>query len=125
MSDVTSGDDLPAEREHRIVSLLDTLSRLRLLPGGLVLSDSDWTQSGAYDDAVDELGRIHSATSDQVRKIREVALLAQDWMGSVSSRRRSFEEFLADQADRVRDVRWSRSSVPWAFSGAVRPCGCR
>lgn len=35
-------------------------------------------------------------SAEHVRRLRGVANLARDWMGSVTSRRRSFEEFLAN-----------------------------
>jgi superfamily I DNA and/or RNA helicase len=36
-----------------------------------------------------------TASADMLKKMRGLAALMRDWMGSVSSRRRSFEEFLA------------------------------
>ena len=95
-ADIVASNEPSSDRNDRVANLTDTLQRLgSLLCNGEVLA-SDWTQPGAYDEAVASLGRIHGATPDQVRRMRTVAHLAQDWMGSVSSRRRSFEEFLAN-----------------------------
>lgn len=56
----------------------------------------NWNDPDAYDHAMEGIGSKYEIdAADQVRQLRGIAELARDWMGSVSSRRRSFEEFLA------------------------------
>jgi hypothetical protein len=85
-----------ADVQRLTSGLLETLSRLSrnigVGSGGL-----DWGSEAAYDSAIDDLAKRHGIeTPGQVRRLRAVAGLARDWMGSVSSRGRSFEEFLAN-----------------------------
>lgn len=95
-ADVVASAEPGSDRDDRVASLTETLQRLgRLLGEGAELVPL-WTPPTAYDEAIAALGRIHGATPDQVRRMRTVALLARDWVGTVSSRRRSFEEFLAN-----------------------------
>jgi superfamily I DNA and/or RNA helicase len=52
--------------------------------------------SNAYERAIDAIaGKNNIDSPEFVRRMRGIATLASDWMGSVTSRRRSFEEFLA------------------------------
>jgi len=84
------------ETNRRISSLKQTLVNLEGPAGIDVLGSRDWTDPNSYDQAIDVLVEKHKLNSpESVRKMRGIATLARDWMGSVTSRRRSFEEFLA------------------------------
>jgi tRNA A-37 threonylcarbamoyl transferase component Bud32 len=113
----TPGESAP---NRRILSLHETLRRLGQ-EVGIERSDSiDWTDPNAYDAAVDHVVRRHQVdTPEQVRKLRAVASLVRDWVGSVTSRRRSFEEFLANTRQIVCGtcVGLGRSSLGLASAG--------
>lgn len=82
--------------QHRASGLRETLHRLSQ-DLGIGAAGLDWDDGGAYDTIVKYLADLHEVeTADQVRRLRAVATIARDWMGTVSSRRRSFEEFLAN-----------------------------
>jgi hypothetical protein len=91
---VTDGDE---DRTARISSLRDTLEQLSAtLNGGSGLV-AEWPAPEAYTDLIDSLREIHGVQNRElVRRLREVATISRDWIGSVSSRSRSFEEFLAN-----------------------------
>ena len=83
--------------ESRTSSLRQTLATLqrKILPDRH--ADVDWQSDDAYDDTMALLITKHAISSaEQVRRLRGVATLARDWTGSVTSRQRSFEEFLAN-----------------------------
>lgn len=100
LSSAVGGDS--EERESRLVSLRETLRQLgsTLASGeGIVI---DWTDPDAYAVLVDKVRMAHGVDRrEQVRRLREVATIARDWIGSVSSRMRSFEEFLANTREIV------------------------
>lgn len=84
------------DRKRRAEGLQRTLVNLEHVVGPPVFGDRNWNTPAAYDSAVGVVvGKYEIDSLEQVRKLRGVASLARDWMGSVSSRRRSFEEFLA------------------------------
>ena len=86
-----------ADATNRVASLKQTLVNLHANLKLTGYGEIDWDRSSAYDETVDLLINKHRISSaEQVRKLRGVANLARDWMGSVSTRRRSFEEFLAN-----------------------------
>jgi hypothetical protein len=87
-----------SESQQRVSGLLETLNRLGQQISELGPSaELDWTVSDAYDSLVEQLAKHHEVNNiDQIRRLRAVAVIARDWMGTVSSRRRSFEEFLAN-----------------------------
>jgi hypothetical protein len=85
-----------SETSRRISSLKQTLMNLEGSAGIATLGGRDWTDPNSYDQAIDALVDKHKVNSPEgVRKMRGIATLTRDWMGSVTSRRRSFEEFLA------------------------------
>jgi hypothetical protein len=96
-ADQLSGSVLEGADVQRLArGLLETLSRLSR-DIGIGSASLEWEGEAAYDSAIDDLAKRHGIeTPDRVRRLRAVAGLARDWMGSVSSRGRSFEEFLAN-----------------------------
>lgn len=87
------GDD----REHRLSGLIETLGRLSAEVAAGHLERHDWSNGDAYDDAINGIGHMYGVTNaEHIRRLRSVAMVSRDWMGSVSSRRRNFEEFLAN-----------------------------
>jgi serine/threonine protein kinase len=81
----------------RQASLLQTLTNLQQTLGLTSASELDWHETDGYETCISLLMVKHEIDSaEQVRKMRGIANLARDWVGSVTSRRRSFEEFLAN-----------------------------
>jgi serine/threonine protein kinase len=84
------------DRERRIQSLIRTLKNLEPSVSVPPSAERDWTGLTTYDAVMEGLVEKHAIDSrEHVRRLRAIATLARDWLGSVSSRRRSFEEFLA------------------------------
>jgi len=95
---ISSPDDgyEASDRDRRVLSLKQTLSNLEETAGISASGARDWMNSNAYDQAVGAIVDKHKIGSpERVRRMRGIATLARDWMGSVASRHRSFEEFLA------------------------------
>ncbi|MBB5055461.1 DNA polymerase III delta prime subunit [Granulicella aggregans] len=97
-STLTHNDEQEHEETHsRVTSLQQTLFNLQQKLQMRSGQEVNWYSAEAYEDAIALLLKKHAITSaEQVRKLRGVAGLARDWMGSVTSRARSFEEFLAN-----------------------------
>lgn len=92
--EVTSDDDV---RHRRLSALRRTLLQLEEKLGIAGTGKRGWTDPEAYDLAISDIvGRHEIESPEQIRRMRAVATLARDWIGSVSSRHRSFEEFLAN-----------------------------
>jgi tRNA A-37 threonylcarbamoyl transferase component Bud32 len=93
----TPGDQTTDTSQARYLSLRQTLLNLQETLGLALNSELDWHSPDAYESALSLLMKKHRVDSaEQVRRLKGVANLARDWMGSVTSRRRSFEEFLAN-----------------------------
>jgi hypothetical protein len=85
------------DRTERMTSLHQTLQQLGgQLNAGAGLS-VEWSDTEAYSEVIDLLREAYGVQNrEQVRRLREIATISRDWIGSVSSRSRSFEEFLAN-----------------------------
>lgn len=95
-------DQINEETHRRVTSLFQTLSNLQHNLRLIGEEEINWYQAEAYDLAITFLSAKHKIQSaEQVRRLRGVAVLARDWMGSVTSRQRSFEEFLANTREIV------------------------
>lgn len=83
------------DAEARARSLGETLVTLQ---HQMELGDTaDWNTPDAYEDVFELLMDRHRVGSAELgRKMRGIARLTRDWMGSVAGTRRSFEEFLAN-----------------------------
>lgn len=83
--------------DGRCTSLCATLEDILLRLELDIEKPVDWSEPEVYDQLISLLMVKHRVTSaDQVRRMRGIANLTRDWMGQVSNRRRSFEEFLAN-----------------------------
>ena len=83
--------------DGRCTSLCSTLEDILLRLELDIERPIDWSDSEVYDQLISLLMVKHRvASADQVRRMRGIANLTRDWMGQVSNRRRSFEEFLAN-----------------------------
>jgi len=115
----TEDADSDSSIDRRISTLNETLSRLEQ---SLQVTDchTDWQASEGYDSLITAVAKKHRLSSaDMLKKMRNLATLMRDWMGSVSSRRRSFEEFLAKTRQIVVGtcVGLGRSSLGIASAG--------
>lgn len=87
-----SDPELPSER---IAALLETAGALlQKIDLSVVLPDS-WADDEPYQNLITLVGKRHSASPDKVRRFLNLTKLSRDWLGSVSTRQRSFETFLA------------------------------
>ncbi|WP_287267166.1 AAA domain-containing protein [Mesorhizobium sp.] len=92
---------MPERDEQRIAGLLETLKRhLEPLGIGEYLSRDDTEDpSTLFDDLAEEfLGvnmRGHGVTPDKFERLRAIASVGRDFVGSISRAQRSFETFLA------------------------------
>ena len=92
-----AGDQGLTVEDGRRTSLCSTLEDLILKLDLELEGPIDWSDSEIYDQLVSALMVKHRITSaEQVRRMKGIANLTRDWMGQVGSRRRSFEEFLAN-----------------------------
>ena len=58
--------------------------------------DRNWLDAEMFDELLMDVAARHRTTSlDFIRRFRGISELSRDWIGTVASRRRSFEEFLA------------------------------
>jgi serine/threonine protein kinase len=79
----------------RISSLKDTIESLAVKVSVPLGRSVDWSTDDAYNEFMESISRSYGASDDRVRRFLAVSRLSRDWLGSVSTRQRSFETFLA------------------------------
>jgi serine/threonine protein kinase len=84
-------DDLP----RRISGLKATLESMCAKLGVSSPAEVDWSDDESYERLIALISKRHGGSQARVRNFLAVAKLSRDWLGSVSTRQRSFETFLA------------------------------
>ena len=90
--------DLSAEAEtepHRLEGLRRTLDSICAKVGYLSVNETAFVVDDAFNSIIDVITRGLDIGRDRVSRFLAVTKLARDWIGSISTRQRSFETFLA------------------------------
>jgi serine/threonine protein kinase len=90
---VLSSDD--GEFDARIRNLIATALDLAKQVNIEVVEPESWADDAWYESVIEGIVRRYNLNRDRVRRFLSVARMAKDWIGSVSTRQRSFETFLA------------------------------
>jgi len=79
----------------RAEALCTTLANLCGKVGVNTPESRDWSDDQWYRDVLEQIGRDYDVSPDRIARFLAVAKLSRDWLGSISTRQRSFESFLA------------------------------